>query len=258
MISSVLYLAVYSVTQAATTSAVTAIYLGDTTSMKKALNEVKGRWFRFVLIGLWQLWSAMWAATVAVIVVTALMGYFVARSPGNIGLAATLGFLIFAIVIAGSIYGVIAYIRNSFAVPAAVMEGLKVRKAMRRSKQLAAGTKGRVFLLLLLVMMLYFVAIAIAAPIGLIVQQNKTTHILLWQSINLAIGFFTGSVVGPVGAIGLCLFYIDQRIRKEGFDIEFLIERSGPVPEMPVAVVAAPPVAVEPEAPAEASVTEQS
>jgi len=240
-VASILYLAIYSVTQAATTSAVTALYLGDATSIKQAFASVKDRWFRFILIGLWQIWSSMWLFFALLFVgsVLAAVGAALARRNTVAGGAlAAAGILLLVLSAAGLVYGIIAYIRNSFAVPAAVMEDLKVRKAMRRSKQLTSGTKGRIFLLYLFVLALYFVAVAIQSPISILIFQKKTTQVLLLQTISLFIGFFSGSVIGPVGAIGLCLFYIDERIRREGFDLEFMLERSGP---MPPPFISAPP-----------------
>jgi len=249
VVSGIISFAIYGVTQAATTSAVVSIYLGDATSMKQAFREVSGRWFRFTLIALWQIWSAMWVfllAFVPFVVATVLK----TTNSLNSGLFV---FLMFVFVAGGMVYGVIAYIRNSFAVPAAVMEGLKVRKAIRRSKDLTSGTKGRVFLLFLFLFVLYMVVGALQAPVAFLILQKKTGEQFVLQALNLTIGFFAGSVLGPVGAIGLCLFYIDQRIRKEGFDIEFLIERSGPAPEplaigLPVDVATEAPV-VAPHAP---------
>jgi hypothetical protein len=46
------------------------------------------------------------------------------------------------------------------------------------------------------------------------------------EGLSLLIAFVTNSLIGPVGAIALCLFYIDERVRKEGFDIETLMDRS--------------------------------
>jgi hypothetical protein len=238
--SAVLYLAVYGVTQAATTSAVTSIYLGDATSMKQAFKAVLARWFRFTLIALWQIWSAMWLFMVLLIGGVSAIAFSARLMRGNSAATAAGGVLVGALAVGGFVYGVIAYIRNSFAVPAAVMEGLKVRKAMRRSKDLTSGTKGRIFLLFVFVMALYFVAAAIQSPLSFMILRKKTTEVFLIQAITLFVGFFTGSVIGPVGAIGLCLFYIDQRIRKEGFDIEFLIERSGPAPVPPPVVPPTP------------------
>jgi hypothetical protein len=55
-------------------------------------------------------------------------------------------------------------------------------------------------------------------------------------------------------ATGFTLFYYDQRIRKEGFDIEWMMQAAGmTVPAPPVVVAAAQPgqvAEVEPAAPA--------
>jgi hypothetical protein len=222
--SSVLYFAVYGVTQAATTSAVSAIYLGDSTSMKLALRAVAARWARFFGISLWQLWSAGWIFTLLIIPPLVIFGLGMQSKMWIAG-------IMFFLASLSLLYGIIAYIRNSFGVPAAVMEDLKVRRAMRRSKVLTAGSKGRIFLLFLFITVLYFVALAIESPLLiLLVRAKGPAQLLLGQALGLAIGFIASAVLGPVGAIGLCLFYIDQRVRKEGFDIEFLIERSGPAP----------------------------
>jgi len=42
------------------------------------------------------------------------------------------------------------------------------------------------------------------------------------------IGFVTSSVTIPIYAIGLTLFYYDARIRKEGFDVEWMMHRATP------------------------------
>jgi len=44
----------------------------------------------------------------------------------------------------------------------------------------------------------------------------------------LAITFIVTTVVGPIAAIGLCLFYFDERVRREGFDIEMLLRNASP------------------------------
>lgn len=230
--SSALYFAVYAVTQAATTSAVSSIYLGDATSMRLAFNAVIGRWARFFGISLWQLWSAGWIFLMLIVPAIAIPALGIQSKMWIAGLLFFAAFL-------SSIYGVIAYLRNSFAVPAAVMEDLGVRKAMRRSKVLTAGSKGRVFLLFLFLMALYFVVLAIQSPLMILIVQTKgKSQLLLSQAFGMFIGFIASAVIGPVGAIGLCLFYIDQRIRKEGFDIEFLIERSGGGTELVVPIEA--------------------
>ncbi len=221
-VGAVFALIAYSITQAATTSAVSAVYLGYETSIGTALRSVRGHWFRYVLIALWQTWSAIWIFTVLLIPAVVLM------SLGVQSLAWLGGLLIF-LSIGSLVYGIIAYLRNSLAVPAAVVEDIRVPAAMRRSKQLSSGGKGRIFLMLLLLAALYMVAGALQFPFSLMMLAARSgTHIVA-QGIMLLITFLTVALVGPVGAIALCLFYIDERVRKEAFDIDVLMNRSAPV-----------------------------
>jgi len=129
---------------------------------------------------------------------------------------------------ASLVYGVVAYLRNSLGVPAAVVEDLRVPAAMRRSKQLSAGGKGRIFLMFLLLAALYMVAGALQTPFSLMLFVSRSGAHAIAQGITLLITFLTTALVGPVGAIALCLFYIDERVRKEAFDIDVLMSRSAP------------------------------
>jgi hypothetical protein len=47
-------------------------------------------------------------------------------------------------------------------------------------------------------------------------------------------GFFTNTFLGPIWATGITLFYYDQRVRKEGYDIEWLMQAAGLTPPPPV------------------------
>jgi MFS family permease len=223
IVGAILYFAVYSVTHAATVSAVSSIYLGEQTSMGRAFDEVKGHWLRYCLIALWQSWSAGWIFLLMVVPIGVLAGLGVK----NLGwLVALLVFFAFG----GLVYGLIAYIRNSLAIPAAVMENLKVRAAMRRSKQLIAGHKGRIFLLLLLLFALYCVAGALQFPFTLLLLHSRSAEHIIGEFIVLLVAFLCNSLIGPVASIALCLFYIDERVRKEAFDIEFLMSKTSPGP----------------------------
>jgi hypothetical protein len=50
-----------------------------------------------------------------------------------------------------------------------------------------------------------------------------TLYPILSQTMNTALA----AAFGPIYPIALTLFYYDQRIRKEGFDIERLMESAG-------------------------------
>jgi hypothetical protein len=67
------------------------------------------------------------------------------------------------------------------------------------------------------------------------------------RALQQVVQFFTNTVVGPMYGIGLTLFYYDQRVRKEGYDIEWMMQAAGMTSEteepsslpLPVAQVAA-------------------
>ena len=89
----------------------------------------------------------------------------------------------------GAAYGVIAYIRNSLAIPAAVMENLSVRRAIRRSKELVAGHKARIFLLLLLLFALYLVAGVLQVPFAMLLLRSRSAEHVIGQFISVFVAF---------------------------------------------------------------------
>ena len=214
-----LYFAVYSVTHAATVSAVSSLYLGEETSMGASLGAVRGHWVRYCLISLWQSWSGGWIFLLLIAPAVLIPTLGLTNLNGLVA-------LLVAFALVSLVYGIIAYIRNSLAIPAAVMENLTVRAAMRRSKVLVAGRKGRIFLLGLLMIALYTVAGVMQMPLALLIVHSRSAEHVLVQIISLLVAFLCSSLIGPVAAIALCLFYIDERVRKEAFDIEFLMNKT--------------------------------
>jgi hypothetical protein len=47
------------------------------------------------------------------------------------------------------------------------------------------------------------------------------------------LAFLTNTFVQPIYATGFTLFYYDQRVRKEGYDIERMMHNAGMTPSMP-------------------------
>ncbi len=126
------------------------------------------------------------------------------------------------------VYAVLMGLRYSLAVPACVIEDLKARQAIRRSIDLSKGSRGRIFLLGLLV-------VAIQMGLGLITQlffivATFRHHGELPAAIRVLqqlVAFCTNTFVGPIYATGFTLFYYDQRVRKEGYDIERMMRVAG-------------------------------
>jgi hypothetical protein len=221
-IGTLLFFLAAAVTQAATVWALSEVYLGRRTTIGDSLRAVIGRWLRFVGIGLWQAWSLLWLP--AVLIVPAIVLLSRATRVGIAGGFAA-GVLIFLAVTGGLVFGAIAFIRNSLAVQPAVVEGLGVRAAMRRSKVLAAGAKGRIFVVYLIAWCLFLVAGIVESPLLFIIgfgALKGERHVLL-QVVLLLVNFVAHSMVTPVLMIGLSLVYFDQRVRQEALDLLLML-----------------------------------
>jgi hypothetical protein len=220
----IVYFALYGITQAATTWAVSEIYLGNPAALSSAWTAVRGRWFRYIVVVLRQYWSIVWLP--GLFFAGALAVALVPRALRNPGLSIVMGVLMF-LGFAACIYSGYVALRVALAVPAAVIEGLGPGAAVRRSMDLMVERKVRIFLLGLLVLAMSFIIGMALSPLQLIGMTAQGTERYVLQILHLTGMFFSSMVIGPVGAIGLCLFYFDERVRHEGFDIEFLMQRAG-------------------------------
>jgi hypothetical protein len=137
--------------------------------------------------------------------------------------------LLFVIlIVAAVVYAILMGLRYSLAVPACVVENLNARKAMRRSIELSKGSRGRIFLLALLILTIEFGLVLISQGAFFFVAFKSHMVLPVWaQILQQVVGFFTNTFIGPMYATGLTLFYYDQRIRKEGYDIEWMMEAAG-------------------------------
>lgn len=222
VIAGLLFFLAAAVTQAATVWAVSEVYLGRPTTIEESIRAVVGRWLRFLGIALWQAWSFVWLPLLLVVPAALLMR----RAQFGLAGAFAGGALIFLAMTGGLAFGVIAFLRNSLAVQAAVIEDLQVRRSMRRSKVLAAGAKGRIFVVFLIAWCLLMVAGIIEMPLAMIIGLGALKgerHVLL-QMVILFVNFIAHSAVTPVLMIGLSLVYFDQRVRQDGLDLLLMLD----------------------------------
>jgi len=249
----ILFLMAYSVTQAATVYAVSEVYLGRDTTIGASLRATARRWYVYIGIAFWQMCSAAWLP-LSVFFLFAALRFLVRDSPvgaGVLAVALILGLL-------GSyVMGLILYLRNLLAVPVTVVETLKLRASMRRSKVLAAGTKWRIFLTLLICAALFAVLLMFMIPLFVLASVTHATGVaLVLTQIGILLVTFVGySLISPVMMIGLSLIYFDQRVRKEAFDIAVLLGEEQVIGNEAMVEAAAPAVAaaVPVEAAAEAA-----
>jgi uncharacterized membrane protein len=146
-------------------------------------------------------------------------------------LATLIFFLVAAIAFAYAIYMALRY---SLSLAASVLEDLPARKALRRSVELTKGSRGRIFILGVLISVIQVGLVAVTQIFFLVAAFKKHGELPVWAQIaQQVVGFVTNSFIGPMYATGLTLFYYDQRVRKEGYDIEWMMEAAGmnaPVP----------------------------
>ena len=221
--ATLLFLVAYGISHAATVDAVGNITRGLTASIADSYKAVRGRWLRWSGIALRQLWSAMWPATAAIILMTFSIPFLSHLGSLVSGLVVFVGSIL---IIAGLVLGILNFLRNALATPVGASEDLGVNASLRRSKRLVAGRKGRIFLALLLVYVLQMVAGGIQIPFVMIAATSRGAEHILMLAIELVVGFIAVTLVSPVASIALCLIYVDERVRREGYDIELLMQRS--------------------------------
>ena len=163
--------------------------------------------------------------------------------PKNVLLIGAASVIFFLLLMPALAYTTLMGLRYSLAVPVCVVEGLKARPSLRRGVELVKGARGRIFVLALLIGAIKLVLVGVT-QIFVFVSVFKhhgqvSTAITILSQI---VSFFTTTFLGPIYATGITLFYYDQRVRKEGFDIEWMMQAAGlTVPAPPPAEPQAEP-----------------
>ena len=225
----VLYWLLYSVALGATTFAISEVHLGRTPSARESYRSMKGRIRRIVdlvfTVGL----RVGGLAVVPFIAIVAL-GVGLSAATGN-NLVAGGIVIVFAFLgmIGGAVAAVWMILRYGLCIPALLLEKLTVKEAIRRSIFLTKGNLGRVFLVLLLMTL-------VAATVGGLVQAPFYVGVFiyaakgqgvppLWLSLPMnVVGGVAKAVTSPLLMIGLALLYYDARVRKEGLDIQLIMD----------------------------------
>jgi uncharacterized membrane protein len=139
------------------------------------------------------------------------------------------GLTMFVFLVVAFVFSIWMLLRYSLAVPACVVEDLKARQAIKRSIELTKGSRGRIFVLFLLTIAITFAIVAFTQfPLLIPAFKHPGQPLPVWTlALQQVLNFVTSTLIGPIYAIGLTLFYYDQRIRKESFDIEWMMKAAG-------------------------------
>lgn len=220
------------------------VYLGQPATIQNALASILPRLRRYLwvmTIAAFRAWTplaVMYIAFFAIFFSMLPKGFLtnpnaantIAQHNPSAFLYAGLGFLILApFLLLAAAYGVWMSLRYSLAIPACVVEDLPAGQAIKRSIDLSIGARGRIFVLGLLV---YAIRLLLGILFGFPMLAYTIKHPghpipLAWMSVQQVAAFAINALIGPIYATGLTLFYYDQRIRKEGFDIEWMMQAAG-------------------------------
>jgi hypothetical protein len=129
------------------------------------------------------------------------------------------------LLLAPGIYWALKY---SLSIPVTVLEGTGLGDTLSRSSVLSKGNRGRIFVVFMLLLIVNLVvgwSIQFAFGLGIPFAGHHPPGLFTAARFSLAAlaGFVTSSLVGPLLTIALTLIYYDQRVRKEGFDLQLMM-----------------------------------
>src|ERR1035437_5411462 len=234
---------------AAISRAVAWVHLGEPATIRGAYQSILpqlGRYLWLMTITAFRVWTPFVLLYAGFLGTIAFYGGFKGMG-ANPGVAAQPAFAsnpqavtallvafgaFFLLIFPVGIYTILMSLRYALAIPACVVEKMKARAAIRRSIELAKGSWGRIIQLGLVAVTQFFIFVAAFKHPG----QLPGPGLL---SLSQIMGFFTNTFLGPIWATGITLFYYDQRVRKEGYDIEWMMQAAGLTPPSPAELPAA-------------------
>lgn len=160
-----------------------------------------------------------------------------------------IGVVLLLLLLGLSVYGVWMLLMLCLSFPASVAEDAPAWTAVKRAIFLSKGTRGRILVLYVLGIVLrwsFSILLTTLAVfiIMLVPHMNSPQHARLLETLVLFIvyggSFAVRAFTKPVYAIAQLFIYYDQRVRKEGFDIEWMMLQAGMFPATAAASEPAP------------------
>jgi len=223
--------------QAALTKTAIAVHRGQKIQIREALKSVWPRFWRY--FGLLFL-KGLAVGGVPAAIATLLLGGLTAITALSLGSGAKdaaffVGILTVFVFIAAIVYAIWAETCFSLGLSACIVEEKSAWQSIKRTFRLTKGTRGRIFVLYLLVFAIYMVVsividVIVLIGVGLITyfaHSHAPLLLVVAQILNFAASFAIQTLIAPVSVIALVLFYYDQRVRTEGYDIELMMEQAG-------------------------------
>ncbi len=228
---------VYSLAVAAVTHAVSETYLGRTSTVRDSYLSIRGKFWRLMgvvanimlrVAGIMVLTGmVIGAALIGIGAVIGVAGAAGGGASAQAAAAVVIGLLVLVLYVAALAAIVYLALRYSVSIPALMLEDLPTLAAIRRSIQLTRGRRGHLFIAFLLALILTYVGLIVfQLPffIPLMIDMARGQALPNWLALMTAVsGAVGGSITGPISMIVLVLCYYDTRIRKEAFDLQFMM-----------------------------------
>jgi hypothetical protein len=231
--------AIYSYT--GLTEAAAGVYRGEKITIRGALKSVRPRFWRYLWFMILQgILVALIPGAIAGAVIAPLI-YMALKAGGDPAAGIAFGFLAFLIGTAAIVVIIWRGLGYSLSLAVCVVEKKPAWESLTRGWNLSQGTRGRIFVMILLVIALAFAVSMIAAIPSMIVIFTAAIHgtppatgspaFIVAEIIRATLDLVLQTLLAPISSIALVLFYYDQRIRKEGFDIEWMMQQAGLAPQ---------------------------
>jgi hypothetical protein len=153
------------------------------------------------------------------------------RAWAEIGTVLAVGILNFLAVAAGFIAliipGIYVMCRLSVSVPAALIEQRSAQEALSRSWNLTKDNAGRAFVLFLLYLAISMAGgmlIGVPFAVATMVYKNNPGTLREVVALSQVANALLNIVLVPILLIATSVFYFDLRVRKEAFDLQFMMD----------------------------------
>jgi hypothetical protein len=127
--------------------------------------------------------------------------------------------------------GIYLTCRLLVCVPAALIENRGPRESLDRAFDLTRANAGRAFVIVLLSVVLTYAATTLFVlpfTIASLTAAHDLNKLRLYTALTQVSATVAGILITPVALIATSIFYYDLRVRKEGFDLEFMMNPNAP------------------------------
>jgi hypothetical protein len=239
--------------EAAMSDAAAKFFLGHPIAIRNSYKTAWSKGWRYLGLFLLQGLSIM---AVPMIVFCVVIGIMIAAKVSGFGAndpSPLFGGLLFLSLMLLGVFAVWMLLRLCLAFPASVVEQAGAWSALKRGTRLSEGTRWRILVLYILGIFLnqiltWIVAVPAMIALAFIPSMQGQAHArvqgMILTFVLYGAMFAVRALTKPVYGIALTLFYFDQRIRKEGFDIEWMMQQVGMVPPPAPSVPDAPDISL--------------